>query len=155
MNEYQRRRIIKMILIGKRIRSIIYTAVIAIVTVVSLGVGVSAYQLTSFTYYSQHPMFYYKVDGVEKTDSSDVAVYYTDSPDGICDLYVQVWGSDGTSADANNYTQAGTVVIPEEHLKTIPNTVYQYYGRRCYVSVKMWVYATGQVKGRWSPTTIN
>ncbi len=41
MNEYQRRRIIKMILIGKRIRSIIYTAVIAIVTVVSLGVGVS------------------------------------------------------------------------------------------------------------------
>lgn len=143
-----------MVLSKKRSISIIYTAIVAIVAIVSLAVSAKAYYLHSFSYESYHPM-YYGWSGVQaKTDSSNAAVYYTNGPSGY-DLNVQLWGSDGSSADAYNFTQGLTAItVKKGDLIEIPNTAYQYYnGGQCNVRLKMWIYYNGTVSGRWSPTT--
>ena len=138
----------------KRNFSIIYTTIVAIVAVIALGVSAKAYYLSSFSYESYHPM-YYGWSGVQaKTDSSEAAVYYINGPDGY-DLNVQLWGSDGTSANAYNFTKGvSTITVPKGEVIRIPNTAYQYYnGGQCYVRLKMWVYSAGKVSGSWSSTT--
>ena len=98
---------------------------------------------------------YYGWSGVRaKVDSSNAAVYYINGPDGY-DLNVQLWGSDGSSANAYNFTKGVSFIsIPEGQLIEIPNTAYQHYnGGQCNVRLKMWIYYNGTVSGRWSPTT--
>ena len=143
-----------MVLSKKRSISIIYTTIVAIVAIVSLAISAKAYYLYSFSYESYHPM-YYGWSGVQaKTDSSNAAVYYTNGPSGY-NLNVQLWGSDGSSADAYNFTQGvSTITVPKGELREIPNTAYQHYnGGQCNVRLKMWVYSTGKVSGSWSSTT--
>ena len=138
----------------KRSITIIYTAIIAILAICSVSVSVNAYFLHSFSYQSYYPMHYGWSSALAKEDSSNAAVYYEVGPNGY-DLNVQLWGSDGSSADAYNFTSGvSTVVIERGQLIEIPNTAYQYYnGGKCNVSLKMWIYYNGTVSGKWSPTT--
>lgn len=142
-----------MLLSRRRAFSLIYTAVAAIAIVFLLTTSVSAYVLKTFSYESHYIMENGYTVSQKKTDSSDAVVYYADGSNKY-DLNVQLWGSDGTSADAYNFTTGDTIVVENGHVENIPNTAYQYYnGGKCYVRLKMWVLYTGTVSGKWSHTT--
>lgn len=142
-----------MLLSKKRSLSIIYAAIVAVVAIFLSVVSVKAYVLHAFSYESYHPGYSGYTEIFAKTDSSNAAVFYQDGPSGY-DLYVQLWGSDGSSADAYNFTTGGTITVQEGHLEEIPNTAYQYYnGGKCNIRLKMHIYGSGTVSGYWSPTT--
>ena len=139
----------------------IYTIIISMMCVLAMGcVAYGQYQMTAFSYYSPAPGVTYQTSGKEKTDNSDICVHYISGPYNF--IFVEVWGSDGTSGDARNLlTNGSTCEISKGFYCDLPNTVYEYYvegglANKAYTCLKMRGYQpaySGTVSGEWAPNT--
>lgn len=108
----------------------------------------------SYSFNSSYGSQYHRTQGLKKDNASKVYVNLSASNSGYA--LVEVWGSDGTSADAANYTTNGdggsssVYKILKNNTKLMSNTVYSKYGSSSYVSLRMTSNASGIISGVWS-----
>lgn len=117
------------------------------------------FSMRSFSYNSLH--FSYKASTKSATKSDNtaaIAKYVSGSGD---TMYFEMWASDGSSADAANYTVPHRVngvsvkyyTARKGYYTLIPNTVYEKYGSDGYTKLVTYIFGTGTTTGEWSPTT--
>ncbi len=145
----------------KKKGSKIYALMLTIVCIVSMYGVVSAFTTEDFNYESRFPNDRYRTEySQRKTDASSGYAYYGNGSASY--INVEMWGSDGSSGDYQNFTYPHTegnltgvkyYKIPLGEARLLLNTVYEYYNKSCYSTLVIYSYGTGQVTGKWSAMT--
>ncbi len=146
---------------NKRKRTKIFTFVAVVICVFAMSMVVYGdFQTDLFSYTYQYPgQRQSDLYGRLKTDSTPGFLsYYSGSADSV---QVEMWGSDGRSADAANYTQRhyedGTYrtfyVVRKGYNVLVRNGVYEKYGSRGYAKLYVISYSTGTHSGRYAINT--
>ena len=141
-------------------RTRIYAFLLCVIMIIASSSMVYAdFKLSSFSYSSYYPGYRYSTSTQKKTDNSVAYAKYTS---GSADrMYFEIWASDGTSADAANYTTKhlvnGTYVkyytAREGYGTYIYNTVYETYQKTVYSKLVTYIMGTGIPCGEWSANT--
>ena len=146
----------------KSLATKIYVTVISLMMIFALSSMTYAAikYVGTINYYAYHTAQVGYSDTRTKSDDSSAVVYY-ESGNGSY-MYVEMWASDGTSADAANYTlrhlYEGDYVtyytVPIESFEYVKNLVYETYGKTVYTKLKVYTNGYGTITGKWNPSTI-
>ena len=115
----------------------------------------------SFSYYSQHGGYINFTGYAVKSDDSSAIVEYSYGPSTGIVMYVEIWGSTDDENNFVNHTLKhlynGKYVtyytVNKGHQTLIPNLVYETYGMSAFTKLRMYITTSGNVSGKWSPTT--
>lgn len=144
----------------KKITSSLVTVIVAIICLVGVSSSVYAsYVMKYFSGTSHYSNERMRTASQIKNDNTPASVKYVSGSSST--LYVELWGSDGTSADAYNFTQVHKInginrtyyTVPKGCYTTIHNTLYEHYKTSAYASLVFWTYKAETVAGQWSCTT--
>ena len=144
----------------KSLATKIYVTVIALMMVFALSsmAYAAVTYIGNINYYSYHYGYTGYSDTRTKSNNSSAVAYY-ESGAGP-NMYVEMWASDGTSADAANYTltheyngrDVNYYVVPVNSYEYIHNLVYETYGKTVYTKLKVYILGEGTVTGKWNPS---
>lgn len=139
-----------------------YTIAMILIMVFAMTTIAYGYSLNnSFSYYSQHGGYVNFTERIAKGDDSSAIVAYDYGPSNGTIMYVEIWGSkywNGTYVNhtlrhAYNGSYVTYYIVNKGEQALIPNLVYETYGMSAFTKLRMYITTSGNVNGRWSPTT--
>ena len=146
----------------KNLKTRIYVTLLTLVmmfamTTISYGAVIWEY----FSYESYHYGYKYLTENSIKGDDSSAVAAYDNGPYYADKMYVEILGSLYDEGTYTNYTlrhlydgkyvQYYTVPLGQEAF--IYNLVYETTGTSTFTKLRVYIYGTGNVLGRWSPST--
>lgn len=145
----------------KRRISKLYTIIAVLVCILAT----SSFAFGGFSPYTfsgiiTHPTGTYRTVSKIKTDNSPGYAHYVSGASNF--VRVEMWASDGTSGDYQNFTcphiedgvsNAKYYNLDTNEVTYICNTVYEYYNHPAYCTMLFTGFNTGNISGYWATMT--